>query len=46
MSGDGEFELEISSDALAVVDRWLGIKHTDEIATTELPEQRPMRCEN
>jgi hypothetical protein len=36
-------ELEVLPDALAVVDGWLGIKHTDEITPTELPEQRPPR---
>lgn len=42
-SAEGEFELEVSDEALAVVDRWLRIKHTDEIPATELPEQRPQR---
>ena len=43
-SAEGEFELEVSEEALAVVDKWLGIRHTDEIPATELPEQRPVRC--
>ena len=38
-----QFELEVSDEALAVVDGWLKIRHTDEIPATELPEQRPAR---